>query len=276
MVRALLQRSLVPAKLTTSLALLLTASACYTGASVERDINKAWKGRQVAQIETSWGKSEIVASAPGVDTHAWKYVSRRFSLPSGSANLSVEGNAFEFNAQLRPGSITRYTTQVVADVQAGVITDVRGPSLRWGPPNDANIHWGFLLGAHVGMGRLDDTSTPLPSGGLYIGGMLSRQLALVGSFSMVSGIDDEGGAMGFSWALSPQYWVSTRVWLRAGPAAILAFDPGFENVGFDLGVAAGASYAVIKSGTFALDLRADLTGGSDVAFGSLGIGVNLN
>lgn len=42
------------------------------------------------------------------------------------------------------------------------------------------------------------------------------------------------------------------------------------------GLGGGASYAVVKVGSFALDLRLDLVVGGAVAFGSAGVGVNLN
>lgn len=264
-------------RMLAAVALGAALAGCYTGARTERDINRAWQGRHLRQIEARWGAGEVVGEREGVTAIRWHHTRRGVRLPTGAASVSVEPGRFEAYAEVRPGRAWSHTTEVIALVGGdGVIREVRGPSLRWGPPDDANVHWGLLFGAHVGMGRLDDTSTPLPSGGLYIGGMLSRQLGLVGSFSMVSGLDDDGGAMGFAWALAPQYWATTRLSVRAGPAAILAFDPGFENVGFEPGVNAQLSYAVIKAGTFALDLRVDLTGGSDTRFGTAGVGVNLN
>lgn len=260
-----------------AVAIAAALAGCYTGARTERDINRAWRGHQLREIEASWGAGEVVAGRDQIRAVRWRLISHGVDIPSGGASLTIEPGRFEFHAELRPGRPWTNTTEVVAVVDGrGVIREVRGPSLRWGPPDDANIHWGLLMGLHVGMGRLDDTSTPLPSGGMYIGGMLSRRLALVGGFSMVSGLDDEGGAMGFAWSVAPQYWATTRLSLRAGPAAILAFDPGFENVGFEPGVNAQASYAVIKAGTFALDLRVDVTGGSETRFATAGVGVNLN
>ena len=71
-------------------------------------------------------------------------------------------------------------------------------------------------------------------------------------------------------------WGEDRVWLRGGPAALLAWDPGFTNARFEPGVTLGASYAIVKVGTFALDLRLDAAGGLSTAFGTVGVGANLN
>lgn len=252
---------------------------CYTGIKAERDINDAWRGRQVGELEADWGRGQVVEQTPKVTTLAWRHVRRRITrLPGGGAALALGPGYVEGYAEMHPGEVRRYVTEVVAFVDdKGVIQEVRGPTRRWwGPPNDANIHWGVLFGGHVGMGKLDDTATPLPSGGIYIGGMISRYTGLVGAFSMVSGIDDAGGAMGFAWSFNAQYWATTRLSLRGGAAAILAFDPGFENIGAEPGVAGALSYAVVKAGTFALDLRLDLIAGAENRFGSAGIGVNLN
>jgi hypothetical protein len=260
-----------------ALASAALAAGCYSGVRAERDINDAWQGRQVAEIENEWGRAEPVDRSDEITTLAWRYVRVRRSLPRGGAALYAEPGRVEGYAAFEPGRVHRRVTEVVAFAgDDGVIREVRGPSLRWGPPNEANIHWGVLLGGHVGMGRLDDTSTPLPSGGLYIGGMVSRTTGLVGAFSMVSGIGDGGGAMGFAWAFAAQHWVTARLSLRGGPAAILAFDPGFEKIGAEPGINGAVSYAVLKAGTFALDLRLDLVAGADNRFGSAGIGVNLN
>jgi hypothetical protein len=126
------------------------------------------------------------------------------------------------------------------------------------------------------MGRLDDTSTPLPSGGVYIGGMLTRTFGLVGFTSMVSGSDHAGGAIAFAWGMGAQWWPTTRVSLRLGPALVLDWDPGFTNTTLDAGLNAAVSFAFIKIGRLALDLRFDVTASRSSTFGSLGVGVNLN
>ena len=252
-------------------------AGCYSGTRTTRDINTAWQGRSRSQIEAHWGQPAS-ATARGNDTVlVWTYTRHSFDLPSFEAELSVEPGSLDAYAAITPGQVRRRSTHVVAVVDAsGRIIGVRGPSLRWGPPNDANIHYGVLFGMHAGMGRLDDTATALPSGGVYIGGMLSRTVGLVGTFSLVSGTDDDGGALGFVWGIAAQHWLETRLWVRAGPAAILAFEPGFDDLGFAPGITTGAGYALIKSGNFALDVRLDVSAGPSVVLGSAGIGINLN
>ncbi len=264
--------------LVVSLSIAAVAVACYSGAPAARDVNAAWQGRSRHAIEARWGTpAQVAATAGGGTQLRWIHTRHHIELPGGHASLHVEPGLIEGEAELRPGSIWKTHTNVVAQVDAnGMITRVNGPSLRWGPPNDANLRWGTILGMHVGMGRLDDTSTPLPSGGLYLGGMLSPTFGLVGCFSLVSGSDSAGGAMAFAWGMAAQWWPATRLWLRAGPAMVLDFDPGFADATLSPGLTTGASYAVVRVGTFVLDLRLDLTASPSAVFGSAGIGVNMN
>lgn len=256
---------------------LVCVSGCYTGSRATRDANEAWRGQSRAALEARWGPPSEVGVHGDTTVLTYTRHWRSVRLPSASAELVVRDDGFEAHAEVRPGQVRRGATQVVVDVDAaGVVLNVDGPSLRRGPPNEAYLHWGTLLGLHAGMGRLDDTSTWLPSGGAYIGGMLSPTVGLVGTFTLAAGIDDDGGAMGFAWGLAAQWWPATRLSVRAGPAAVLAFDPGFENVGFEPAAAGAVSYAVVKRGTFALDLRMDLTAGTSTAFATAGVGVNLN
>lgn len=261
----------------TIVALLLVAAGCYSGARAARDTNRAWQGRTLAELEASWGQPAARTSDGDSTVVVWTHQRTHTDLPSVRADVDLDERGFDFYGEIRRGAVRHSSTEVAARIDAqGVVQSVSGPSLRWGPPNDANIHWGALLGMHVGMGRLDDTGTPLPSGGLYIGGMLARTVGLVGTFSLVSGKDEAGGAMAFAWGLAPQWWPATRLSLRAGPAMVLAFDPGFESPGLEPGVDACASYALVKSGSFALDLRLDLVAGTTTRFGSIGVGVNMN
>ena len=252
-------------------------SGCYSGSRATRDANQAWRGQSGASIKAQWGSPASVSADGDITTLQWSLTNRHYTLPTVKASLVVQGDEFEAEAELRPGSITETQTLVTAHLDVNdVIVSVRGPSLRWGAPHGANIRWGLLMGLHAGMGRLDDTSTALPGGGMYIGGMLARTVGLVGSFSLVSGTDDEGAAMGFVWGLSPQWWPTARTWLRAGPALILAFDPGFEDIGVEPGLTGGASYAIVRSGAFVLDVRLDLTAGPSTVLGVVGVGVNRN
>jgi len=261
------------------LALLAWASACYTGARATRDANALWRGRSQTELVARWGKPTTVeAQDDGATALIWTRRGHRIEqLPSGSFRLQLDEHGLDAELIARPGVAVPTESHVVALIDtAGVVAAVRGWSLRLGIPDGVNMRWGFLFGVHAGMGRLDDTSTPLPSGGLYIGGMLTRTVGLVGTFSMVSGTDDDGGAIGFAWGLGAQWWPSMRTSVRAGPAMVLAFDPGFEDAGLEPGVNGGASYALIKSGSFVFDVRLDLTAGTSTRFGSLGVGVNVN
>ena len=254
------------------LVLTVLASGCYASAAATHDTNEAWVGRTQGSLQAHWG-SPAAATKKQL---RYSIHGSHVTLPSASGHLETGEGYFDAALAIRPGQVTRYRRDVLVAVDNGRILGVTGPSLRWGPPDDANMRWGFLFGMHAGMSTLDDTSTPLPGGGLYIGGMLSPTLGLVGTFSLASGSDDAGGAMAFAWGIAPQYWATTRLWLRAGPAMILAFDPGFSNAGLEPGVTTGASFALIRSGTFVLDLRTDLSIGPDTQFGTVGIGINLN
>ena len=263
--------------LALAVASLLVASGCYSGTRATRDVNHAWLGHSRADLEARWGTPSDVVATGEATTLVWTRYGRRIDLPRVSGRLDVAPDGFEASARIEAGRITRTSRHVIAETDAtGHIVSVEGRTLRYGPPPGLNMRWGFLLGFHAGMGRLDDTETPLPGGGLYIGGMLSPTLGLVGAYSMSSGNSDDGGAMAFAWSLGAQKWVASRLWLRAGPAMILGFDPGFNDVGLEPGIATAASYAVVRSGSFVLDVRADLNVGTKTRFGVLGIGVNIN
>ena len=272
---------------------LVCLTGCYTAAPATRDVTAAWQGHRAVEIEERWGAPSNRASDGPDAVLTWTRDRLHIELPTSDqvvveqpvavalagANgaVVVEGRARAVATVFHPGAVWHTTTAAAAFVDpAGTITHVEGAALHWGPPNEANLHWGTIFGMHVGMGRLDATSTPLPSGGAYIGGMLNPTLGLVGTFALAAGTGDTGGAMGFGWGLAAQWWPANRVWLRAGPAMLLAFDPGFRNAGLHPGATVGASYAVVKVGVFALDLRIDLCGGPGVAFGTIGVGVNVN
>ena len=269
--------AVAPLALALGLALLLPAAGCYSGGRATRDVNASWRGRTRSEIVARWGGPAARARQGDATVLRWSHDHLHVTLPSGRAAVSVEPGRAEAVAELRPGAIWHTTTGVSARIDASSrVTAVEGASLGWGPPNDANLRWGTVLGAHVGMGMLDDTGTPLPSGGLYIGGMLGPRLGLVGTFALASGSDDAGGAMGFAWGMAAQWWPSTRVWLRTGPALVLDLSPGFSDPTLSPGLASGASVAVVKVGRLILDLRLDLITGTSVVFGSAGVGINMN
>jgi hypothetical protein len=256
--------------------LLLAVAGCYHGARASRDIDLAWRGHARAELESRWG-------APAAEAHEdqtlLRYTHTHYDvdLPSGSAAVSIGPGHAEGFVEWKAGTIWRsHTDAIVALDPAAVITEVRGASVEWGAPDGANLHWGPIFGLHVGMGRLDDTGTPLPSGGAYLGGMITPQLGLVGTYAFVSGTSSAGSAIGMAAGMAAQYFPADRVSLRAGPAAILSFSPGFADARFTAGVDASASYAFVRHGTFALDLRFDFVTGPGTAFGSIGVGVNRN
>jgi hypothetical protein len=253
------------------------AAGCYGGERAARDVNAAWRGRSRAALEAHWGAPAAVQVQDGATALRWSHTRRHVELPAAEAALTIEPGHMDGILAVQPGAVWHSSTEVVALLDAGgAVASVHGPSLRWGPPGDANLRWGTILGLHVGMGRLDDTSTPLPSGGMYIGGMLGPRLGLVGAFSLASGTDDAGGAMGFSWSVAAVWWPSARVSVRGGPALVLAFDPGFDDAALSPGLTGSASLALVRAGAFVLDLRVDITAAAPAAFGSLGVGVNLN
>jgi hypothetical protein len=265
--------------ITAIAAVLITAAGCYGRGDATGYTNEAWRGHTRAAIEASWGPPAAVTTAQGDTFLAWSHTTRHVELPSAEAELTIEPGHVEAYAAVRPGRvIDGSTTTVTARIDAtGRIVSVSGPSLyRWRPPDDANLRWGLIMGLSAGMGRLDDTSTALPGGGAYLGGMLSRTLGLVGTFHLASGTDDDGGAMGLAWGMAAQHWPATRLSVRGGAALVLAWDPGFEDVSLGPGVTGAVSYALVKAGAFVLDLRLDLVVGPAVAFGTAGVGVNLN
>lgn len=258
-------------------AMLALAAGCYAGARARRDVDAAWRGRSRAELEARWGKPRTMGSRPDGSVMRWFHSRQHVRLPSAHAELYIAPGVVRGSAALLPGAIWNTFTEAAAVVNGGGrITQVTGRTLEWGPPNDANMRWGTILGLDVGMGRLDSTSTPLPSGGLYIGGMLGPRFGLAGTFQLAAGHADAGGAMGLAGGMAAVWWPATRVSLRAGPALVLAFDPGFGGPSLGPGITAGAGYAVVKVGRFVLDLRADITAAPFATFGNVGIGVNLN
>lgn len=252
---------------------LVLLAGCYTGARTSRDINAAWRGHGRGEIEARWGKPAAVQG----DALVWTITHHHVELPSGQAQLHVGPGQFDLYAEVQKGASWDTTTQAVATVdRAGTILAVDGPSLRWGPPRGENLRWGVVFGFHAGMGRLDDTGTMLPGGGLYIGGMLGPRLALVGVYQLGFGKGDGGGAYGMAWGMAAIYWPLARLNVHGGPAAVLSADPGFADDSFAPGVVTGVSYAAVRSGSFVLDLRLDATGAPGVVFGTLGVGVNVN
>ena len=76
--------------------------------------------------------------------------------------------------------------------------------------------------------------------------------------------------------LALQYWPTERLNVRAGPAMVIDTDPEPGNAALAPGGIAAASFAVVRAGSFVLDVRFDTTVSTASAFGTLGIGVNVN
>ena len=271
------------------IALLPLLAACYTHAPANRDVAAAWRGRTQTELVDRWGPP---AQRVG-DVTVWSYSTRHIELPSARVDVDpvvatathVEGPGVSGTAIVavpavkvawQPGEILELQHDAAALAPNGVVADVQGEALHWGPPNDVNLHWGAILGIELGMGRLANTPTPLPSGNMYLGGMIGPQLGLVGTYSFVAGSAEAGSAIGMAAGFAAQYWPINRLWLRGGPALLLAWDPGFTNARLEPGVTVAASYAVIKIGTLALDVRLDAAGGPGTAFGTVGVGINMN
>ena len=249
----------------------MVLAGCYTNAPANRDVRAAWRGRPSTEIVDRWGPT----ATRGGDVLVWSYDTVHVDLPSIAAVVHQTPTTLDARVAIQAGEIWKTTTEAAALVDpVGTITRVDGAALHWGPPNDANLHWGTIFGAAAGMGRLDSTSTPLPSGSAYVGGMLSPVLGLVGTFALAAGSSPDGGAMGLAWGLAPQWWPINRLSVRAGPAMVLTFDPGFTNATLQPGATAGASYAFVKVGVLAVDLRLEVVAGTHSSFGMLGVGVN--
>jgi hypothetical protein len=262
------------------LACLALVSACYDGARAARDLNPYWRGHARVELEARLGTpSEAQPQADGTTLLRWTRRSRRVEkLPSGGFDLKVTENSVDLYAEVRPGEV-----KDVEYTMATAVVDPQGTVLRFdsgwlaaGIPRGLNVRTGAIFGLHGGMGRLDDAATALPGVGVYVGGMLGPRLALLGAYAFVNGSDDGEHVHGHSWALAVQYWPATRLAVRAGPAMVLDTDPGLANPTIAPGVVGALSFAVIRSGSFVLDLRFDATVSTQGAFGMLGVGVNVN
>jgi hypothetical protein len=260
----------------------LALGACYSGNRAARDINLAWRGHAATELQARWGTGVVNGQ-----TITWSRTTTNFTLPSLSGHLDAAASAdpsggeghLDAALDAKPGEIWKERTDLVATIDAnGRVADIVGPTLYLGkgPPRGTNMRWGTIFGLHAGAGALDDATSPLPSLGLYIGGMIGPRLGLVGSYAFVNGSGDDGAAMGHAWSFGPQYWLADRIWVRAGPAMIVELDSGLDNARLRGGLAGSASYALVRGRVFVLDLRLDAVQSTDKSFGTVGIGVNAN
>lgn len=211
----------------------------------------------------------------------WSFTRVKLDLPDVFVSVVRTPNQIDFTGALQPGRVWHEKTDAAALLDPrGTIVNVDGASLHWGPPNDVNLHWGVIFGMHAGMGRLSTTSTPLPSGNAFIGGMLGPTFGLVGTATLVAGTSDAGGAMVLGGGVAAQWWPITRLWVRAGPAMVLRFDPGFMNAALRPAAETSASYAFVKVGRFVVDVSLDVgatfVGSDNVTFGLAGVGVAVD
>lgn len=263
-----------------TLACAVTATGgCYSGSRAAQDINMAWRGHARVELEARLGTPATIATQPdGAIALRWMRRTHDVTLARGHLNLDVTPNSFQIDAAVRPGTIEARDYEL-----ASALVDPGGRVLRFdsgllaaGIPGGMNVRTGVVFGLAVGMGRLDDASTPLPSVSTYIGGMIGPQLALVGSYTFVNGSANGEYVNGQSWAFGVQYWPTARISVRAGPAMVIDVDAMPGNAKIRPGGAGALSFAVVRAGSFVLDVRADATVSTSSAFGMLGVGVNVN
>lgn len=261
-----------------TMACIVTSAGCYAGSRAARDINTAWVGHTRVELEARLGAPIVTAAGEGASVLRWTRRGHDVRLARGHLHVDLNPTSFQVDAALRPGSIESYDYDV-----ASALVDPNGTVLRFdsgwiaaGIPDGMNARTGVVFGLSVGVGRLDDASTPLPSLSTYIGGMIGPRLALVGAYTFVNGTASGEYVHGHAWAFAAQYWATERLSLRVGPAMVLDTDPMPGSARIAPGGVGAASYAIVRAGSFVLDLRFDATLSTSSAFGMLGVGVNVN
>ena len=258
------------------LLLIVASTGCYTGPRAARDVNLAWRGHPRVELDTRLGAPrEMTPQADGTTLVRWtRRGHRNIEIPVGSFGVNLTPTQVDMNVELRPGTVAGFEFELATAVldPNGTVLAFDSAWLAAGIPDGMNARTGIVFGLHGGFGGLDDASTPMPSLGAYIGGMLTGQVALLGAYAFVNGKSGEEFVQGHSWGLALQYWPTARFNVRAGPAMVLNTDP----VGLAPGGIAAASFAVLRAGSFVLDVRLDTTVSTASAFGTLGVGVNLN
>lgn len=259
---------------------IVTSTACYTGHRAARDVNLAWRGHARVDLEARLGTPRESAPQPdGTTLVRWSRGGHRnIALPGGSFALDVSPTSFAAHAELRAGSVEAFEYDVAAALldPNGTVLSFDSGWLAAGIPHGMNARTGIVFGLHGGAGRLDDASTLMPSLGAYIGGMLTADVALLGAYAFVNGKSGDELVQGHSWGLALQYWPTARFNVRAGPAMVIDTDPEPGNASLAPGGIGAASFAVVRAGSFVLDVRFDATVSTASAFGTLGIGVNVN
>lgn len=262
------------------LVLTLLATGCYTVRRAAPDINTAWRGRARASLEARIGPATQQAQQADGNL-ALRWVGHGVnikSLPSAYLDLKISPTSFSIDAEAKAGEVEKYEyTRALALVAPnGTLLEIDA-AFAAGFPSGTNARTGLVMGLTAGMGSFSDASTPIPSVGVYIGGMIHPRLALIGTYNFVNAKDSQAGyAMGHAWGFGVQYWVASRLTLRGAPAAVLDLEPGLDDATFAPGATVGVGYAIVRSGSFVLDLRADAFLSTSAVFGMAGIGVNVN
>lgn len=263
-----------------TLACAVLGNACYSGARAARDVNVAWRGHAKAELEARLGVPQVVVPQPG-GSSLLRWIRRGRSverLPSGDLDVDVTPTSIDVRAEVRPGVVRDYEVVIASALvdPRGTVLELDATWLAAGIPRGLNLRTGAIFGLHGGMGRLDDAPTSLPSVGVYLGGMLGPRLALLGAYAFVNGMDGDDYVNGHSWAIAVQYWPAARLAVRVGPALVLDVDPGPSDVEVAPGAVGALSFALVRAGSFVLDLRVDATVSTASAFGMVGLGVNVN
>ena len=258
---------------------LLALAGCYSGSRAASDVNAAWRGHARVEVEAKLGKpTAVVPQADGASVLAWSRTGINIaSLPSGSLHVDITPASFDFHAEAQPGVVEKYQFDV-----ATAVADPNGTLLRFdsgtlaaGIPDGENIRTGIIYGLSAAAGVLSSATSPMPSLGLYMGGMIGPRTALLGAYQFVNGRGDDGGAMGHSWAFAIQHWPEARINVRGGGAMVLD-DTNAAGARLSPGAVGAVSYAFVRAGSFVLDARFDATLSTKTAFGMFGIGVNVN
>ena len=261
-----------------TLAWTVASAGCYSGPRAAQDINLAWRGHARGELEARLGTPVIEPQPDGRSALRWTRRGHDVRLASGHLRLDVTPTSFDLDTTVRPGEIRAYDYDIASALvdPGGTVVEFESGRLAAGIPDGMNARTGVVFGLAVGMGRLDDAATPLPSLSTYIGGMIGPQLALVGAYTFANGAASGEYVHGHAWAFAAQYWVTERLSLRAGPAMVIDVDAMPGHAALRPGGVGAVSFAVIRAGSFVLDLRLDVTLSTSSAFGVLGLGVNVN